>query len=105
MGLNELEHPATAAPPERLRREGGGRKNLKEKDPDLMPTLRELLEPDTRGDPESPLQWVTQGTATLAGTLTEKGHPVSDRTVSHLLRKEGFSLQANRKDRRRGSSP
>ena len=63
--------------------------------PDLVPALLALVEPDERGDPESPLRWTTKSLRHLAGELTRQGHPVSAPTVGRLLRREGFSLQAN----------
>ena len=56
-----------------------------------------LVDPETRGDPESPLVWTTKSTRNLADALTAAGHRVSDRTVARMLRAQGFSLQANAK--------
>jgi Rhodopirellula transposase DDE domain len=81
----------------RARREGGGRKRLAETDPGLVPALLALVQPDERGDPESPLRWTTLSTRTLAGELTAQGHEVSAETVHRLLRGQGFSLQGNAK--------
>ena len=55
------------------------------------------MDPQTRGDPESPLRWTTKSTRNLAGALAKAGHPVSDRTVARLLREQGYSLQGNAK--------
>nr|CBX29206.1 hypothetical protein N47_J01870 [uncultured Desulfobacterium sp.] len=62
--------------PGRIRRTGGGRKKLKEKDPSLLQDLDKLLEPATRGDPETPLRWTCKSTTKLAEELTARGHPV-----------------------------
>jgi hypothetical protein len=70
---------------------------LAETDAGLAATLRALVDPETRGDPMSPLVWTTKSTRNLAGALTEAGHPVSDRTVARMLRAMGFSLQGNAK--------
>jgi hypothetical protein len=92
-GAAELE---SGEPPlGRARREGGGRKRSAELDPGLVPALLALVEPDMRGDPESPLRWTARSTASLAGALTAQGHRVSASTVADLLREQGFSLQAN----------
>lgn len=105
-GLAELrkraKHPNTP-PPTRIRREGGGRKQKTQSDPGLWKALEALVNPATRGDPQSPLRWTSKSTRTLARALTKQGHPVSARTVGRLLRKEGYSLQGNRKTKE-GSS-
>jgi hypothetical protein len=87
----------------RLRRPGGGRKPITEVDPELLRALEALIDPVTRGHPESPLRWTCKSTAKLAEELTQENHPVTDRTVARLLKKTGYSLQANRKTRE-GSS-
>lgn len=94
-GVSELE--SGAAPLERTRRPGGGRKAQTVVDPGLAAALLALVEPDERGDPESPLRWTTKSTRTLAAELTASGHKVSAWTVSNLLHDAGFSLQANSK--------
>src|SRR5215468_12492124 len=94
-GVCELE--AGEAPLGRVRRPGGGRKRAAELDPGLRPALLALVEPDERGDPESPLRWTTKSTRKLAAELTARGHQVSADTVGDLLREEGFSLQGNAK--------
>lgn len=80
-------------PSGRVRREGGGRRRLREKHPGLLPALLALVEPDQRGDPESPLLWTTKSTRKLAGELTAQGFRVGSDTVAALLKEEGFSLQ------------
>src|SRR4029453_10998175 len=73
---------------------GGGRKRLRDRDPGLVPALLALVEPDQRGDPQSPLRWTTTSTRNLAAELTRQGHPLGADTVAGLLKAEGFSLQA-----------
>lgn len=80
-----------------VRRLGGGRKPLKQKDPTLLEDLESLVEPGTRGDPESPLQWTTKSTVKLAKELQAMGHQVSQRSVCRLLGELDYSLQSNRK--------
>ena len=92
-GLFELEGGEELAG--RARRPGGGRKRAGVADPGLAGALRALVEPDARGDPESPLQWTIKSVRTLADELTAVGHKVSPPTVARLLKDEGFSLQAN----------
>jgi hypothetical protein len=83
----------------RVRREGGGRKPLTATDPDLLEALETLVEPVTRGDPESPLRWTCKSLRRLAEELTRQRHPASPNTVAALLKEAGYSLQANRKTR------
>ena len=107
-GVRELsyraEHPEEAVA-SRLRGPGGGRKRATDVDPDLMQALEALVEPATRGDPESPLRWTCKSTQKLADELTRQNHPVTDRTVAALLKQAGFSLQANRKTREGTNHP
>ncbi len=85
-------------PPEgRLRRVGAGRKKIKTNDPQLMDVLNHLIEPETRGDPESPLRWICKSTRTLAAQLTKQKHPISHVKVVQLLHEQNYSLQSNRK--------
>ncbi len=99
-------HPATVArgareasgtPEPRTRAPGGGRKKLSATDPELGPALMALVEPESRGDPESPLRWTCLPARTLAGTLTKAGHRCSAPTAARLLKAEGYSLQGNAK--------
>jgi hypothetical protein len=83
--------------PTRIRQKGGGRKLLEETDPELLPLLRALVEPASRGDPMKPLCWTTLSTYTLAEELTRRGHPVSPRTVTGMLKADNYRLQSNRK--------
>ena len=80
-----------------LRRKGAGRKRSTETDPELLQTLESLVEPMSRGDPESALRWTCKSTTLLAQELTRHRHPVSPRTVGRLLNESGYSLQSNRK--------
>jgi hypothetical protein len=99
-----LEHPEAAVPP-RVRRPGAGRKPLPQIDPNLVAALEGLVEPVTRGHPESPLRWTCKSTQKLAQELQREGHPVCDRTVARLLKAAGYSLQANRKTREGAGHP
>ena len=99
-------HPATVArgareasqaPQPRTRAPGGGRKALTEADPGLGPALMALVEPQSPGDPDSPLRWTCLSTRNLAGMLTAAGHRCSAPTVARLLKAEGYSLRGNAK--------
>jgi len=80
-----------------LRRKGAGRKKRTQADPELLHALESLVEPTTRGDPESALRWTCKSTTLLAQELTRQRHTVSPRTVGRLLNESGYSLQSNRK--------
>ncbi len=81
----------------RIRRPGGGRKKAIEKDSSLLADLERLIEPTTRGDPESPLRWTCKSVRQLAQELRREHHQVSHQLVSDLLHELDYSLQANRK--------
>jgi transposase len=103
-GIRELD--AGTSPGEgRVRRAGAGRKRRVDQDRELRGALRRLVDPVTRGDPESSLRWCALGTRRLARTLTAEGHPVSHRIVATLLHEMGYSLQANRKAREGSRHP
>ena len=89
----------------RVRRSGGGRRPLSEQDLTLVDDLQQLVDPATRGDPESLLRWTSKSLGNLAGALGEMGHQVSGQTVGKLLRGLGFRLQANRKTREGADHP
>jgi hypothetical protein len=98
-GIRELKVQGSSEvlPSLGIRRPGGGRKLLVETDPDLWDALDALVDPMTRGHPETPLRWTCKSTRQLAEELCRQGHAVSDRTVAGLLYAAGYSLQANRK--------
>ena len=81
----------------RVRRRGGGRRSKVAEDPQLLGALEALVEPTTRGDPESPLRWTCRSLRELAAVLTEAGHQISYRTVGRLLKSLNYSLQSNKK--------
>ena len=103
-GVRELESGETPGPG-RVRCPGGGRKPAEVLDPGLKVALEALVDPVTRGDPESPLRWTCKGTRRLASQLQKRGHAVSHTLVVRLLREAGYSLQANRKAREGTSHP
>ncbi len=103
-GMQELREGQRAGEG-RIRRIGGGRKSNVSKDPSLSEDLERLVEPVTRGDPESPLRWTSKSVRKLAKELQHLGHQVSHELVSELLHELGYSLQALRKTREGGEHP
>lgn len=89
----------------RIRRSGGGRKRKSVVDPTLMQALERLVEPDSRGDPQSPLRWTCKSTRLLAEEMGRQGYAVSHQTVAHLLHELGYSLQGNRKSKEGSTHP
>jgi len=107
VGLAELRRKPDRAERTRLpvRQKGGGRKKTSLKDPDLLRDLEKLLEPVTRGDPQSPLRWTCKSVRNLADELRARGHEVSHMLVAELLHEQKYSLQANRKTKEGSSHP
>ena len=101
-GLKEL---AQDEPSERVRRPGAGRKPALLKDQTLLPDLEALVEPTTRGDPESPLRWTCKSVRHLAAALQQLGHQVGRTLVAELLNTAGYRLQGNRKTKEGDSHP
>ena len=93
-GARELE--SGIEPDGRVRRKGAGRPAVEEADPGLVRALQALVDPESRGDPESPLRWTTKSTSHLAGELAAQGHAVTAVTVARLLR-QAARLQGNAK--------
>ena len=89
----------------RVRAPGGGRKKLVDRDETLLSDLDALVEPTSRGDPESPLRWTCKSTTRLAEELQQQGHQVSQRTVCDLLAQLNYSLQSERKTREGAQHP
>src|SRR5664280_2774531 len=94
-GAHELE--SGVVPDGRVRALGAGRPAAEVSDPDLVAALEELVDPETRGDPESALRWTTKSTVHLADELTKAGHGVSSVTVGRVLKQAGYSLQGDAK--------
>jgi hypothetical protein len=101
-GLRDLHRPLLGG---RIRRPGGGPKPLTLTDPGLEQALDRLVDPVTRGHPESPLRWTCKSTRQLAEELTRQGHPISARTVAALLHQADYSLQSCRKAREGSGHP
>jgi transposase len=108
-GVGELESVGSGesvpAMRQRVRRPGGGRKRAIDKDATLLADLEALVDPATRGDPESPLRWTCKSLRTLAAELKARGHTVSHVVVGELLKGRGYSLQGNAKTLEGGDHP
>ena len=99
-GMKELKEPKkrkVRLEETRIRRRGAGRKRTVDKDSSLLEDLDRLVDPVTRGDPESPLRWTCKSVRRLAEELQHEGHAVSYQTVAELLHALDYSLQANQK--------
>ncbi len=103
-GMQELQQPERVSAG-RVRKPGGGRKTTVSQDPTLLSDLERLVEPVTRGDPESPLRWTCKSLRNLAAELQQLGHRVSRRLVGDLLHRLEYSLQANSKTLEGGDHP
>ncbi len=109
-GLRDLAEqtqkpPKLPARAQRIRRPGAGRPPLVQTDPTLVSDLESLVDPVTRGDPESPLRWTCKSKDKLAAELREMGHKVSATMVGRLLHQLDYSLQVVRKTREGKQSP
>ncbi len=105
-GMNELNRKEiNSGSKQRLRKIGGGRKKLTEKTPEIIQHLEALVEPVTRGDPESSLRWTCKSTAILAEELQKRGFSISQRKVWGLLSDLGYSLQSNKKTKEGDDHP
>lgn len=103
-GMGEIDTDV-GLPPERNRREGGGRKKLRDKDPSILNALKNLVDCSSRGDPMSPLRWTCKSTRQLAKALAKQKYTVSSGTVRTMLKDMGYSLQGNRKAKEGSKHP
>jgi hypothetical protein len=90
---------------DRVRQVGAGRHSLVAKDPSLPGFLESLVEPLSRGDPQSPLRWTCKSTRKIAMEIRKKSASISHEKVAQLLRKLNYSLQGNRKTKEGGDHP
>lgn len=95
-GRDELDDPRPLEVG-RSRAPGGGRKRAGDHDPGLAGALDQLVDPESRGDPMTPLRWTSKLLRTLADELRDQGHAVSATLVQRLVHEAGYSLQANAK--------
>ena len=95
----------TESHPGRIRKAGGGRKKLTAQNPELLSALESLVEPTSRGDPESALRWTCRSTRQLAAALESQGYRIGHQTVASLLDELGYSLQENQKTKEGSGHP
>src|SRR3989338_4442105 len=95
-GIKELENKKTIEP-NRLRKKGGGRKKITEKNPKLEENILEIVESTSRGDPENPLRYTTKSVRKLQSEMEKNGYKISYPSIADILHKNKFSLQANNK--------
>lgn len=103
-GLADLRSGAVMFSP-RVRRPGGGGKSATKTQPGILAALNELVEPSIRGDPEAALRWVSKSQRRLSAALAERGFTAGQKLVGRLLKRLGFSLQANAKTREGTNHP
>jgi hypothetical protein len=102
----ESSNENNSVPPQtRIRKKGGGRKKLTQREPKLLSALEALVEPTTRGDPENPLRWTCLSTRQLTAALEKQGYRIGRQTVAYLLDELGYSLQGNQKTKEGSSHP
>ena len=103
-GISEIQE-RVAPLAGRVRRAGAGRKSITVSDPRLLDVLEEMIDSQTRGDPESPLRWICKSTRAIAAQLGKKKHPVSHAKVAQILHNLNYSLQSNRKSEEGADHP
>ena len=105
-GIRELRRKSTRKKlGQRVRKKGSGAKTILSKHPEVIRMLESLIEPSTKGDPMTPLQWVSKSLRNISRELGKMGYDVSHETVASLLKDAGYSLQLNRKEREGRSVP
>ena len=103
-GISELGKLSELKKDGRLRKEGGGRKKIIEKNPEIKKIIENILEENTAGDPMSKLRWTNKSTYSITNELKNKGQNISEDTTGRIIKKLGYSLQANIKSKENGSS-
>ena len=97
-GIKEIRKDEKLGYEGRIRKPGGGRKSLEQKDKTLSASLHQIVDKDTAGDPMTWLKWTTKSEHRLADALNDQGHDISYRTVGRMLHSLGYTLQSNKKN-------
>ena len=103
-GIKEVRDLNNLKKPDRLRKQGGGRKTIMSKSPDIKKEIGLILDENTAGDPMSPLKWTNKSTYSIAEELKSRGYTVSEDTVGRVVKQEGYTLQSNKKSKESGNS-
>lgn len=103
-GIAEINAGKSAKKDGRIRKLGGGRKSIIEKNPDVLKHLNKLMDGTTAGDPMDSLKWTSTSTYAIAAKMKHSKYDISYKTVGRLLKQNGYTLQANRKTKEGGSS-
>ena len=103
-GIREIKSGTNIKKEGRLRKEGGGRKQIVNKHPSIQKDIEDILEENTAGDPMSKLKWTNKSTYTITSVLNRKGQKVSEDTVGRIIKQLGYTLQLNNKSKESGSS-
>ena len=103
-GIKELKEGKKKST-DKVRNSGGGRKKISDEFPDIIKIIEEIVEPDVRGDPETPLRWTCKSVRNIRDLLEKKGFEVSHQIVASILNDLDFSLQANKKTKEGNSHP
>ncbi|PIN88659.1 ISAzo13 family transposase, partial [Candidatus Pacearchaeota archaeon CG10_big_fil_rev_8_21_14_0_10_35_13] len=103
-GIREINSGENIKKDGRLRKKGGGRKKIIEKNPEIKKIIENILEENTAGDPMSKLRWTNKSTYSITSELKNKGQNISEDTTGRVIKKLGYSLQANIKSKESGSS-
>ena len=103
-GIKEVRTPTKYTSEDRLRKEGGGRKKITNKNPKIEKEIEEILDENTAGDPMSKLKWTNKSTYTINQELQSKGFGISEDTIGRIIKNLGYSLQGNRKSKENGNT-
>ena len=103
-GIREIKSGKNIKEKGRLRKEGGGRKKIINKNPEVKKDIENILEENTAGDPMSKLKWTNKSTYTITSILNKKGQKVSEDTVGRIIKQQGYNLQINNKSKENGNS-
>ena len=103
-GIREIKYKINIKKLGRLRKEGGGRKKISEKNPEVKKDIENILEENTAGDPMNYLKWTNKSTYTITNELSSKGKNISEDTTGRIIKQLGYSLQLNVKSKESGSS-
>ena len=104
-GIQEVkDEKRNPLPLTRLRKEGGGRKKITDKNPDIKNEIQSILEENTAGDPMSDIKWTNKSVRNIANEINSPKKHIGKDTVASIVKDLGFSLQLNKKSFEGGTS-